>query len=76
MTRTAIKKQVDEFLPMLSIKQQTLVLDMIKGLLNVDNNKERISSNEYNKEIDEAVSRIENCNFVSHKDALKEISKW
>jgi len=45
MTRTAIKKQVDEFLPMLSIKQQTLVLEMIKGLLNVDNNKERISSN-------------------------------
>jgi hypothetical protein len=76
MTRTAIKKQVDEFLPMLSIKQQTLVLDMIKGLLNVDNNKERISSNQYNKEIDEAVSRIENGNFVSHKDALKEISKW
>ena len=76
MTRTAIKKQVDEFLPMLSIKQQTSVLDMIKGLLNVDNNKERISSNQYNKEIDEAVSRIENGNFVSHKDALKEISKW
>lgn len=76
MTRTAIKKQVDEFLPMLSIKQQTLVLDMIKGLFNLDNNKKRISSNEYNKEIDEAVSRIENGNFVSHKDALKEISKW
>lgn len=75
MTRTAIKKQVDEFLPMLSIKQQTLVLDIIKGLLNVDNNNERISSNQYNKEIDEAVSRIENGNFVSHKDALKEISK-
>ena len=76
MTRTAIKKQVEEFLPMLSIKQQTLVLDMIKGLLNVDNNNERISSNQYNKEIDGAVSRIENGNFVSHKDALKEISKW
>ena len=75
MTRTAIKKQVDESLPMLSIKQQTLVLDIIKGLLNVDNNNERISSNQYNKEIDEAVSRIENGNFVSHKDALKEISK-
>jgi predicted transcriptional regulator len=49
---------------------------MINGLLNIDNNKERISSNQYNKEIDEAVSRIENGNFVSHKDALKEISKW
>jgi len=76
MTTTAIKKQVDDYLPLLSPKQQTLVLEMIKSFLNVDNDTKRISSKQYNKELNDAVSRIENGNSVSHKDALKELSKW
>lgn len=76
MTATAIKKQVDNYLPLLSEKQQTLVLDMIKSLLNVDKDTKRISRKQYNKELNEAVGRIEKGNFVSHKDALKELSKW
>lgn len=76
MTTTAIKKQVDDYLPMLSLKQQALVLEMIKGFLNVDTDSKRISVKQYNKEIDDAVNRIEKGKAVSHKDALKEISKW
>lgn len=76
MTATAIKKQVDNYLPLLSAKQQTLVLEMIKSLLNVDKDVKRITRKQYNKEINEAVSRIEKGNAVSHKDALKELSKW
>jgi len=76
MTTTAIKKQVDDYLPLLSPKQQTLVLEMIKSFLNVDNDTKRISNKQYNKELNDAVSRIENGNSVSHKDALKELSKW
>jgi len=74
MTATAIKKQVDNYLPLLSEKQQTLVLDMIKGLLNVDKDSKRISRKQYNKELNEAVGRIEKGNSVSHKDAFKELS--
>jgi hypothetical protein len=76
MTRTAIKKQVDDFLPLLSTKQQVLVLEMIKSLLHVDNDTKRISRRQYNKELDEAVERIENGNSISHEEALKEIAKW
>jgi hypothetical protein len=36
MTSTAIKKQVDSYLPLLTSKQQNLVLEMIKTFLNVD----------------------------------------
>lgn len=74
MTATAIKKQVDNYLPLLSEKQQTLVLDMIKSLLNVDKDSKRISRKQYNKELNEAVGRIEKGNSVSHKDAFKELS--
>jgi vacuolar-type H+-ATPase subunit D/Vma8 len=76
MTTTAIKKQVDNYLPLLTSKQQTLVLEMIKSFFNVDNDTKRISRKQYNKEINEAVARMENGKAVSNKDALKELSKW
>ena len=76
MTTTTIKKQVDNYLPLLTSRQQTLVLEMIKSFLNVDSDTKRISRKQYNKELDEAVARIENGNSVSHKDAVKELSKW
>lgn len=76
MTATTIKKQVDNYLPLLTAKQQTLILEMIKSFLNVDKDVKRITRKQYNKEINNAVTRIEKGNFVSHKDALKELSKW
>ncbi len=76
MTTTAIKEQVDTYLPLLTTKQQTLVLEMIKSFLNVDSDTKRISRKQYNKELDDAVARIENENFVSHEDAVKELSKF
>ena len=76
MTSTAIKKQVDSYLPLLTSKQQNLVLEMIKTFLNVDSDSKRITKKQYNKEINDAVTRIENGESVSHNDALKELSKW
>ena len=76
MTTTAIKKQVDNYLPLLSAKQQGLILEMIKSFLNIEKANERISQKQYNKELDDAVSRIDNGDFVSHEDALKELAKW
>ena len=76
MTATAIKKQFDGYLPLLTLTQQTLVLDMIKHFLNVDQDATRITKKQYNKEIKEAVDRIEKGVFVSHRDAQKELSKW
>jgi hypothetical protein len=76
MTTTAIKKQVDDYLPMLSPKQQALVLEMIKSFLNVDTDSKRISSKQYNKELDEAVARIEQGKSIPHNEVLKEASKW
>jgi len=76
MTSTAIKKQVDSYLPLLTSKQQNLVLEMIKTFLNVDSDTKRITKKQYNKEINDAVTRIEKGESVSHNDALKELSNW
>ncbi len=76
MTAATIKRQVDNYLPLLSNKQQTLVLEMIKSLLNFDEDTKRISRKQYNKELEEAASRMDKGNSVSHREALKELSKW
>jgi vacuolar-type H+-ATPase subunit D/Vma8 len=75
MTSTSIKKQFDGYLPLLTNKQQTLVLEMVKNFLNIDTDVKRITRKQYNQEIDEAVNRVEDGNFVTHEDALKELSK-
>jgi vacuolar-type H+-ATPase subunit D/Vma8 len=76
MTTSAIKKQFDGYLPLLTIKQQTLLLEMVKSFLNIEKDAKQITRKQYNKEIKEAVTRIENGDFVKHEDALKELSKW
>jgi len=76
VTSKAIKKQVNDYLPLLSPRQQALILEMIKSFLNVDNDGKRITLKQYNKEINDAVSKIEKGDLVSHEDAIKELSKW
>jgi predicted transcriptional regulator len=76
MTATAIKKQFDGYLPLLSVKQQALLLEMAKSLLQIDRETKRITKKQYNKEINEAVARIEKGKFVTHQNALKELAKW
>ena len=75
MTSTSIKKQLDKFLPLLSSKQQALVLDMVKSLLNIDNDVKRITRKQYNKELAEAVDRVEDGGFVTQEETKKELSK-
>ncbi len=36
----------------------------------------RITRKQYNKEVNEAVARIEKGDFVKHKDVVEELSKW
>jgi len=76
MSTNTIKEQFEEYLPLLSNKQQTLLLEMVKSFLNVDKDLKRITRKTYNREINEAVTRIEEGNFVTHEGALKELSKW
>jgi len=71
MNKAAFKKEVDTYLPLLSEKQRVLVLDMIKGLLQVDGAAQRISKEQYNQEIEAAVARIESGDYIDHEVVLK-----
>ena len=75
MTSPSIKKQFDEYLPLLSSKQQALVLELVKSLLNIDADDKRTSRKQYNKELAESVSRVEDGGFVTQEETKKELSK-
>ncbi|MDT8887915.1 hypothetical protein PQG44_09520 [Aquirufa sp. LEPPI-3A] len=74
MTTSAIKKQVDNYLPLLPKGQQTLVLEVIKSLVEEHNTSERIDHDQYNEEIDAVLVRMDAGDFVSHERALDELS--
>ncbi|HLN72398.1 MAG: hypothetical protein ACM3O8_13825 [Methylococcaceae bacterium] len=75
MASTTIKKQLDEYLPLLSNKQQALLLEVVKSFLNIDNDVKRITRKQYNKDLDNAVERIEKGNFIAHEDVVKQLSQ-
>lgn len=76
MTAASIKKQFDGYLSLLTVKQQIMLLEMVKSFIDVEKGTKRISKKQYNKELNEPVERIGKGNFVKHKDAIKELSKW
>jgi hypothetical protein len=76
MDRTLLKKQFDTYIPLLAPNQQMVVLEMIKGLIGIENETVRITKQQYNEELDAAVKRIESGQFKSHEEALMALSKW
>ena len=76
MTTSSLKKQLDTYMPLLNLKEQEMVLNMVKRILNVDETEKRITIKQYNRELKAAESRIAKGEFVSHNDVLKSIDKW
>jgi hypothetical protein len=76
MATTQVKKQLDTYLPLLSERQQELLLDMVKNLLHIDKKEKRISIEQYNKEIEAAEKQIEEGKSVSQAHILKQSKKW
>jgi len=76
MTSVAIKKQLNNYIPLLTNKQQALLLEMVKNILQVDNSEKRISVKQYNKEIAEAEKQIAAGKYTTQADLEKESAKW
>ncbi len=76
MTSVAIKKQLNNYIPLLTNKQQALLLEMVKNILQLDNSEKRISVKQYNKEIAEAEKQIATGKYTTQADLEKESAKW
>ncbi|MBI2269626.1 MAG: hypothetical protein HYU69_04625 [Bacteroidetes bacterium] len=76
MTATAIKKELNAYLPLLSNKQQELLLSMVKNILHIEPSGQRISVKQYNKEIAKAEKQIAKGKFTTQEDLKKEMKGW
>ena len=76
MTSVAVKKQLNNYIPLLTAKQQALLLEMVKNILQVDNSEKRISVRQYNKELAEAEKQIVAGKYITQSDLVKESEKW
>ena len=64
-----------ELIEMLLHTKKETVLDKVRKLLESEQPK-RISLEQYNKEIEEAVKDIENGEYYTHEEALKIANQW
>ena len=76
MKVATIKKELNTYLPLLTEKQQELLLNMVKSILHVDTSSQRISIKQYNKEIAEAEKQIADVKYTSKEDLEKEVKGW
>ena len=76
MISSTIKKEFSTYLPLLSAKQQALVLNMIKSILHIDSKEERISIERYNAEIELALKEVKKGKSISHEEVLIKSKKW
>ena len=76
MSALTIKNELNTYLPLLSARQQALVLDMIKNILHVDNKEKRINVEQYNKEIELALKEVKQGKGISHDKVVTQSKKW
>ena len=67
MTATQVKKQRTAYLPLLTVEQQELLLNMARNILYAEQSSRRISIKQYNKEIKEAEQRIAKGMYKTHE---------
>ncbi|MGN6803517.1 MAG: hypothetical protein ACTHJN_16580 [Ginsengibacter sp.] len=72
-----LEKQMFNYFRQLNERQKKSVIQMLKFFLkDKGENKRRISIEEYNKELDEAIEQIKNGEVYSHEEVVKLSKSW
>lgn len=73
---TPITQQINNYLPLLTEKQLSLFLEILKNILQVEPKEKRISIQQYNKELEKSIKQAKSGKTISHADLLKEMERW
>jgi hypothetical protein len=72
-----LEKQMFSYFTQLNEQQKKSVIQMLKVFLNGKvENKDRISIEQYNKELDEAIEQIKSGEVFSHEEVVKMSKTW
>jgi hypothetical protein len=74
MNTGALDFEIQKYLPLLSNNEKQSLLSVIRSFINLKKeNIEVIDIEQYNKDIDEAMARMDKGEFTSHEDLFKEL---
>ena len=78
MSAQSLEQEFDQYWSKLSIVEKESLLAVAKNYvqLKAENDTDRVSIEEYNKEIDEAVARVEAGEFYTHEEVVKMSKDW
>jgi hypothetical protein len=71
-----LDKELLKYWEQLDGPQKKSILGMIKSFLQPAKKISEFSIDQYNKEIDEAMARMDAGQFTTHEDVEKEMEKW
>ena len=69
-------KELNTYLPLLSERQQALVLAIVKNILHIDTQEKRISVEQYNTEIELALKEVKQGKSLNHDEVVIQSKKW
>jgi len=78
MTTQALDNQLQQYWPLLEKEEKQSILTFIKSFVKHkgDTPPQRLTIEQYNKELEAAEARIDAGFFTSHEDVLKESETW
>ena len=77
MPVSVLDAEIKKYLPLLGTDEKNTLLTLIKSFLSLKNsNADNSFIQEYNKDIDDAMKRIDTGSFVTHEDLRKEMKTW
>ena len=77
MITGGLDSEIQRFLPLLGNEEKQSLLSVIRSFLNLRKYEiGGVGIEQYNKEIDEAMARINNGEFTTHEDLEKEMETW
>lgn len=72
----AIDKELQAYITLLNSTQKKSLLGVIKSFLQPAEKEERISREQYNKEIEEAEKRMDAGHYLTQEDVEKDAATW
>ena len=78
MSTQSLEQEFDQYWSKLNIVEKESLLAVAKNYVQLkdENDSDRVSIEEYNKEIDEAVARVEAGEFYTHEEVVKMSKDW
>ncbi|GBL35698.1 hypothetical protein EMGBS15_12930 [Filimonas sp.] len=73
---SVLDKQIVDFLPLLGNEEKKNILGFIKSFIKIKETTNRISIEQYNKELNEAMARIDAGKYLTQEEVEKESKAW